>query len=139
MAWIIVVEPLIKAGGDSALALYISARLPARRRGDRDHRASTCWPCSASAARPARHLALVGAGIVAFAVSDIGYAYLNLIGAYASGGVTDIGWFAGFSLILLAARKPIRRPPATPRPSRATTAASRSACCCRTWRCSPRC
>ena len=50
---------------------------------------------------------LVGAGIVAFAVSDIGYAYLNLVGAYASGGVTDIGWFAGFSLILLAARKPV--------------------------------
>jgi diguanylate cyclase (GGDEF)-like protein/PAS domain S-box-containing protein len=110
MAWIFVVEPLIEAGGDSALALYISLTYPLgdvvivtivvymlalqRRRG-----------------RDFGQLALVGAGIVAFAVSDIGYAYLNLIGGYASGGVTDIGWFAGFSLILLAARKPL--PPAT--------------------------
>src|SRR5919112_3210765 len=52
-------------------------------------------------------LMLVGAGIAAFAISDIGYAYLNLIGVYASGGPTDIGWFVGFSLILLAARKPV--------------------------------
>ena len=110
MAWIFVVEPLIQAGGDSALALYISLTYPLgdvvivtivvymlamqRRRG-----------------RDFSQLALVGAGIVAFAISDIGYAYLNLIDGYASGGVTDIGWFAGFSLILLAARKPL--PPAT--------------------------
>ncbi|MEV4702366.1 EAL domain-containing protein [Actinoplanes sp. NPDC049316] len=108
MAWIFVVEALIEAGGDSALALYVSLAYPLgdvvivtivlymlamqRRRG-----------------RTAVHLALVGAGIVAFAISDIGYAYLNLIGAYASGGMTDIGWFAGFSLILLAAARPVAR------------------------------
>ncbi|MGA5304955.1 putative bifunctional diguanylate cyclase/phosphodiesterase [Nucisporomicrobium flavum] len=106
MAWIFVVEALIEAGGDSALALSVSLAYPLgdvvivtivvyllamqRRRG-----------------RTAAHFALVGAGIVAFAISDIGYAYLNLVGAYASGGVTDIGWFAGFSLILLAATRPL--------------------------------
>jgi diguanylate cyclase (GGDEF)-like protein/PAS domain S-box-containing protein len=52
-------------------------------------------------------LALVGGGIVAFAVSDICYAYLLLVDSYTTGSVTDIGWFAGFSLILLAARKPV--------------------------------
>jgi len=112
MAWIFVVEPLIKAGGDSALALYISLAYPL---GDvvivtlvvyllalpRQH------------GRTLGHLVLVGAGIVAFAISDIGYAYLNLTGAYASGGITDLGWFAGFALILLAARKPVSPPAAS--------------------------
>ncbi|GAA3914536.1 putative bifunctional diguanylate cyclase/phosphodiesterase [Actinoplanes auranticolor] len=109
IAWYLVIEPLIEAGGDSALALYLSLAYPLgdivmvtvvvymlalqRRRG-----------------RDFAHLALVGAGIVAFAVSDIGYAYLNLTGAYASGSGTDIGWFAGFSLILLAATKPAGNP-----------------------------
>ncbi|MGX6603038.1 putative bifunctional diguanylate cyclase/phosphodiesterase [Micromonosporaceae bacterium Da 78-11] len=104
-AWILVVAPLIEEGKDSPLALYVSLAYPLgdvvivtmvvymlalqRRRG-----------------RDFTRLALVGAGIGAFAVSDIGYAYLNLIGEYVSGSVTDIGWFAGFSLILLAARKP---------------------------------
>jgi diguanylate cyclase (GGDEF)-like protein/PAS domain S-box-containing protein len=61
-------------------------------------------------------LALIGAGIAAFAVSDIGYAYLNLLGGYVSGGVTDTGWFAGFSLILLAACKRVPAPSAADRP-----------------------
>ncbi|AGL20016.1 bifunctional diguanylate cyclase/phosphodiesterase [Actinoplanes sp. N902-109] len=106
IAWIFVVEPLIRAGGDSVLALYVSLAYPLgdvvivtiviymlalqRRRG-----------------RTFAHLALVGAGIAAFAVSDIGYAYLNLVDGYSSGGITDIGWFAGFSLILLAASRPV--------------------------------
>ncbi|MEU8236477.1 bifunctional diguanylate cyclase/phosphodiesterase [Actinoplanes sp. NPDC048967] len=116
IAWFVVIEPLIKAGGDSVLALYLSLAYPLgdivmvtivvymlalqRRRG-----------------RDFAHLALVAAGIVAFAASDIGYAYLNLTGAYASGSGTDIGWFAGFSLILLAATKPLgTADPAEPAP-----------------------
>jgi diguanylate cyclase (GGDEF)-like protein/PAS domain S-box-containing protein len=109
MAWIFVVAPLLEAGQDTAVALWVSLAYPLgdvvivtivlymlaqqRRRG-----------------RTFSQLALVGAGVVAFAVSDIGYAYLNLIGGYSSGGVTDIGWFAGFSLILLAAMKPVPPP-----------------------------
>jgi diguanylate cyclase (GGDEF)-like protein/PAS domain S-box-containing protein len=111
MAWIFVVEPLIKAGGDSALALYISLAYPL---GDVVIVTIVIYMLALQRERGSNlsHLALVGAGIVAFAVSDIGYAYLNLIGAYASGSVTDIGWFAGFSLILLAARKPVASPAA---------------------------
>jgi diguanylate cyclase (GGDEF)-like protein/PAS domain S-box-containing protein len=109
MAWIFVVEPLIRAGGDSALALYISLTYPL---GDVVIVTIVIYMLALqrSRGRTFSQLALVGAGIVAFAMSDIGYAYLNLVGAYASGGPTDIGWFAGFSLILLAARKPV--PPA---------------------------
>ena len=114
IAWFLVLEPLIEARDDSALTLYISLGYPLgdivmvtivvymlalqRRRG-----------------RDFGHLALVGAGTVAFAVSDIGYAYLNLTGAYVSGSATDIGWFAGFSLILLAATKPAGSPTAADR------------------------
>jgi diguanylate cyclase (GGDEF)-like protein/PAS domain S-box-containing protein len=110
MAWIFVVEPLIRAGGDSALALYISLTYPL---GDVVIVTIVIYMLALqrSRGRTFSQLALVGAGIVAFAISDIGYAYLNLIGVYASGGPSDIGWFVGFSLILLAARKPA--PPAT--------------------------
>ncbi|MEV6595615.1 bifunctional diguanylate cyclase/phosphodiesterase [Actinoplanes sp. NPDC051346] len=108
IAWIFVVHPLIEAGGDGRLALAVSLAYPLgdvvmitivvyllalrRRGGD-----------------ALGELALVGAGIVAFAVSDIEYAYLNLTGAYYPGDVTDIGWFAGFALILLAAARPVAR------------------------------
>jgi diguanylate cyclase (GGDEF)-like protein/PAS domain S-box-containing protein len=106
MAWILIVEPLIKAGGDSALTLYISLAYPL---GDVVIVTIVIYMLALQRQRGRNfsHLALVGVGIVAFAISDTGYVYLNLIGAYASGGVTDIGWFAGFSLILLAARKPV--------------------------------
>ncbi|HEU4346344.1 MAG TPA: EAL domain-containing protein [Actinoplanes sp.] len=106
IAWIIIVDPLINAGSDSALALAISLAYPL---GDVVIVTIVVYMLALQRqqGRNFAQLALVGAGIVAFAVSDIGYAYLNLIGAYASGGVTDIGWFAGFSLILLAARKPV--------------------------------
>ncbi len=106
IAWIVIVEPLIEAGGDSALALMISLAYPL---GDVVIVTIVVYMLALQRrhGRNFAQLALVGAGIVAFAVSDIGYAYLNLIGAYASGSVTDIGWFAGFSLILLAARRPV--------------------------------
>jgi diguanylate cyclase (GGDEF)-like protein/PAS domain S-box-containing protein len=106
MAWIFVVEPLIKAGRDSLLALFISLAYPL---GDVVIVTIVLYMLALQRqrGRNSSQLAMVGAGIVAFAISDIGYAYLNLVGAYASGGVTDLGWFAGFALILLAARKPI--------------------------------
>ncbi|AGZ44998.1 EAL domain-containing protein [Actinoplanes friuliensis] len=106
MAWIFVIEPLIEAGGDSALALYVSLAYPL---GDVVMVTIVVYMLALQRRRGRNfaHLALVGAGIAAFSISDIGYAYLSLIGAYHSGGVTDIGWFAGFSLILLAATKPV--------------------------------
>ncbi len=106
MAWIFVIEGLLKQGSDGGLALPISLTYPL---GDVVMLTIVVYMLALQrrGGRNFSHLALVGAGIVAFAISDIGYAYLNLIGKYASGGVTDIGWFAGFSLILLAARKPV--------------------------------
>ncbi|MFF5081361.1 putative bifunctional diguanylate cyclase/phosphodiesterase [Actinoplanes sp. NPDC000266] len=105
IAWIFVVSPLLENGRGSGLALYISLAYPL---GD----VVTITIVLYMLAQQRRHgrtfaqLALVGAGISAFAVSDIAYAYLQLVDRYSSGGPTDIGWFAGFLLILLAAVKP---------------------------------
>ncbi|WP_051807220.1 putative bifunctional diguanylate cyclase/phosphodiesterase [Actinoplanes subtropicus] len=106
IAWIFVVAPLLDGGHDSTLGLYVSLTYPL---GDVVIVTIVLYMLAQQrrGGRTLDHLALVGVGIVGFAVSDIGYAYLNLTGAYSSGGVTDIGWFAGFSLILLAATKPI--------------------------------
>ncbi|RZU49304.1 diguanylate cyclase/phosphodiesterase with PAS/PAC sensor(s) [Krasilnikovia cinnamomea] len=105
VAWLVAIEPLLHAGGNGGLALAISLAYPLadivivtivvymfvlRRR---THAVTV-------------RLALVGTGMTAFAVADIGYAYFNLVGTYASGAVTDTGWFAGFALLLLAACAP---------------------------------
>ncbi|MEV7623301.1 EAL domain-containing protein [Actinoplanes sp. NPDC089786] len=105
IAWILIITPMLNAGHDSMLALPISLAYPL---GDVVIVTIVIYMTALQRqqGRDFGRLALVGAGVVAFAISDIGYAYLNLIGIYQSGGVTDIGWFAGFSLILLAARKP---------------------------------
>jgi len=103
VSWVMLIGPAISAGADSDLALLISLSYPlgdlvivtvvvfsvARRRQ------------GGSAPIP---LALVGTGIVTFAVADSGFFYLNLIGAYSSGAVIDLGWFVGFTFIMLAAR-----------------------------------
>ncbi|MCW2582852.1 MAG: hypothetical protein JWQ53_1642, partial [Klenkia sp.] len=50
-------------------------------------------------------LALVGAGLTAFSVSDSAFAYVAATGAYV-GSSLDLGWIAGFLLIALAALSP---------------------------------
>ena len=50
-------------------------------------------------------LALVGAGLVAFSVSDSAFAYVAATGGYV-GSSLDLGWVAGFLLIALAALSP---------------------------------
>ena len=51
-------------------------------------------------------LRLVGAGILAFAIADSGFAYLALSDTYSSGNMIDSGWFIGYLLLFAAARKP---------------------------------
>jgi hypothetical protein len=54
--------------------------------------------------RPVRvHLALVMAGIVAFAVADSSFTYLTEINSYSGGSFLDAGWVAGYLLIGLGA------------------------------------
>jgi diguanylate cyclase (GGDEF)-like protein len=53
-----------------------------------------------------RALALIGLGLLAFAVSDSAYSYLTYLNAYGNGNVFDTGYVAGYLLILLAASVP---------------------------------
>ena len=41
------------------------------------------------------------------AFADSGFAYLTATNAYASGQLVDVGWFLGYTLILLAAAAPV--------------------------------
>ncbi|GAA0454597.1 hypothetical protein Ade02nite_03080 [Paractinoplanes deccanensis] len=105
IAWIFGISPLLEQGRDSGLALYIGLAYPL---GDVVTITIVLYMLAQQRrnGRTFGQLALVGAGISAFAVSDITYGYLSLTDQYSSGGPTDIGWFAGFALILLAAVKP---------------------------------
>jgi diguanylate cyclase (GGDEF)-like protein/PAS domain S-box-containing protein len=103
ISWIVVLGTVVANGGESLLGQGISIYYPlgdvvlvtmvlyvflrVRRQGQR-------VPMS---------LRLVAAGIVGFAFADSGFTYLTLTGDYHSGSVIDLGWFAGFALIGLAA------------------------------------
>jgi diguanylate cyclase (GGDEF)-like protein/PAS domain S-box-containing protein len=51
-------------------------------------------------------LPLIGVGLVALAVADSGFVYLTTAGVYSSGNWIDLGWGAGFCVLLLAAMRP---------------------------------
>ncbi|BBH64000.1 hypothetical protein ACTI_06850 [Actinoplanes sp. OR16] len=51
-------------------------------------------------------LALFAAGMLAFAISDIGYAYLRLVHDDGVGRLLDLGWLAGYGLIVAGALRP---------------------------------
>ena len=103
ISWITVLGSVVANGGESILGqaisiyyplgdvvlvtmvLYVFLRL--RQQGQR-------MPLS---------LRLVALGVVGFAFADSGFTYLTLINRYHSGSVIDLGWFAGFALMGLAA------------------------------------
>lgn len=100
VSWVTVIGPLYEAGSESWLEMVIGLSYPlgdvalvsivliVAARADRGYRGS--------------HL-LLGAGIVAFAVADSGFAYLTLRDAYVSGNPIDVGWAIGYGLMALAA------------------------------------
>ena len=49
---------------------------------------------------------LLGAGLLSLAVADTSFAYLTQEGAYSTGALSDVGWFAGYLLVATAARRP---------------------------------
>ncbi|AGZ42644.1 putative bifunctional diguanylate cyclase/phosphodiesterase [Actinoplanes friuliensis] len=112
VSWILVIDPMRSAGAESTLGLYVLLSYPlsdvvlvtvvlymlALLRRDR---------------QDAGPLMLIGAAMLVIGVADSVYAYATLHGDYASGGLLDIGWFAGFGLVLLAARLPGSGTPVT--------------------------
>ena len=49
---------------------------------------------------------LIGGALLWIALADSAYAYLTAKGDYATGDLTDVGWFVGYLVLALAALKP---------------------------------
>jgi diguanylate cyclase (GGDEF)-like protein/PAS domain S-box-containing protein len=111
ISWIFVIHPLIDASGgtvvdlvaalsrpvgDVVLITAVLVTLALLRRGCPDY----------------RPLMLVAAATLLIGISGSAYAHATLDARPTSSGLLDTGWFAGFSLVLLAARR--RERPAGP-------------------------
>jgi diguanylate cyclase (GGDEF)-like protein/PAS domain S-box-containing protein len=107
ISWIFVLKPLIHEGSDSTFGLSVVLAYPVSdvvlvtvvlymlallRRGGQD----------------TVPLMLIGAAMVLLGLSDTVYAFLTLDSDYSSGGLIDVGWFAGFGLVVIAALWPDR-------------------------------
>ncbi|GAA2384613.1 bifunctional diguanylate cyclase/phosphodiesterase [Dactylosporangium salmoneum] len=105
ITWVLILGPLVRQGADSSLGLLVTLWYPG---GDVVVLTVVLFMVARlrRGGRRPMSLPLVGAGLAAFTVSDSGYAYLTLLDSYGSGNVLDLGWFTGFALILLAARRP---------------------------------
>jgi diguanylate cyclase (GGDEF)-like protein/PAS domain S-box-containing protein len=105
-SWVMVLRPLFRSGGDDLLSMAISLAYPI---GDVVVGTIVLFVLArAPMGRGTREtpLPLLGGGLVAIAVADSGFVYLTAVGSYSSGALIDAGWFLGYLLILLAARKP---------------------------------
>jgi diguanylate cyclase (GGDEF)-like protein/PAS domain S-box-containing protein len=105
-SWVLVLRPLFRSGGDDLLGQVISLAYPIG-----DVVVGTIVLFILARARMGRGtrgtpLPLLGGGLVAIAVADSGFVYLTAVGSYSSGALIDGGWFVGYLLVLLAARKP---------------------------------
>ena len=105
-SWVLVLRPLFRSGGDDLLGQVISLAYPIG-----DVVVGTIVLFMLARARMGRGtrgtpLPLLGGGLVAIAVADSGFVYLTAVGSYSSGALIDAGWFLGYLLVLLAARKP---------------------------------
>ena len=105
-SWVLVLRPLFRSGGDDLLGQAISLAYPIG-----DVVVGTIVLFILARARMGRGtrgtpMLLLGGGLVAIAVADSGFVYLTAVGSYTSGALIDTGWFLGYLMVLLAARKP---------------------------------
>jgi diguanylate cyclase (GGDEF)-like protein len=110
-SWILVLGPLFEAGGDSLLGTILSLAYPV---GDVVTITMLIFALlrarqGGEAAR--QPLYLVGLGLTGIALADSGFVYLTSQTSYTSGSFIDIGWFAGFAVLFVAARRPERPAP----------------------------
>ena len=110
-SWILVLGPLFEAGGDSLLGTILSLAYPV---GDVVTITMLIFALlrarqGGEAAR--QPLYLVGLGLTGIALADSGFVYLTSQTSYTSGSLIDIGWFAGFAVLFVAARRPERPAP----------------------------
>ncbi|HZQ77247.1 MAG TPA: EAL domain-containing protein [Acidimicrobiia bacterium] len=110
-SWILVLGPLFAAGGDGLLATVLSLAYPVG-----DVVTITMLIFAILRARLGgeagrQPLYLIGLGLTAIALSDSAFVYLTSQTSYGSGSFIDIGWFVGFAVLFVAARRPERAAP----------------------------
>jgi diguanylate cyclase (GGDEF)-like protein len=110
-SWILVLGPLFVAGGENLLSTALSLAYPVG-----DVLTITLLIFALLRARQGGEAArqplyLVGLGLTGIALADSGFVYLTSQTSYTSGSLIDIGWFAGFAILFVAARRPERPAP----------------------------
>jgi diguanylate cyclase (GGDEF)-like protein/PAS domain S-box-containing protein len=103
VAWVLVIAPLTARNGGELGTLTLLA-YPA---GDVVLIAVVCYLFALlrRGGRDSVSLTLIAAALVLIGTSDACYAYAALAGAETAGGPADLGRFAGFALVVLAARR----------------------------------
>jgi diguanylate cyclase (GGDEF)-like protein/PAS domain S-box-containing protein len=105
VSWVLLLHTLFQAGADNGVSQAIGLAYPIG-----DVVVGTIVLFMLTRARRSHGatevpLLLLGGGLVAWAVADSGFVYLTASGAYSSGALIDSGWFLGYILILVAARR----------------------------------
>lgn len=105
VSWVLVLGPVVSGGATGPLAAVIGIAYPV---GDVIMGTIVLFAMARSrlgSPLGRATLLLLGGGLLAIAVSDSGFSYLVLQDAYASGMRIDAGWFIGYLLVFLAARR----------------------------------
>ena len=116
-SWVTVLGPIAHSSSDSWLNKIILLAYPVGDVALVTLVAYVLLRVRATGVRPAVPLGLIAVALGGFAVADSGYAYLSLVGRYASGNPIDSGWLGGFTVLFVAAVVAPRRselPASTP-------------------------
>jgi hypothetical protein len=101
-SWSLVLGPVFRAGENTVVEQAIVLAYPA---GD-VILATIVFVVVARIRVGGAPVLLLGAGLLSLAVADSSFAYLTQEGTYSSGALSDVGWFAGYLLVAVAARRP---------------------------------
>ena len=101
-SWALVLGPVFRAGEGSVLEQAIALAYPA---GD-VVLVTIVFVVVARIRVGGAPVLLLGAGLLSLAVADTGFAYLTQEGVYRTGVPTDVGWLAGYLLVVAAAWRP---------------------------------
>jgi diguanylate cyclase (GGDEF)-like protein len=99
ISWVTALGAVVHAGGDTHFAIAVSIAYPA---GDIVTLTLTVLLVARSMTNR-WSLLLLGGGLVSMAVSDSAFTYLTAVGRYHTGDPVDLGWYAAFAMMGLAA------------------------------------
>jgi diguanylate cyclase len=106
-SWALVLGPVFRARAGGVLEQMLALAYPA---GDVVV-ATIVFVVLTGSRRGPVPLGLLGGALLCLTVADTGFAYFTQTGAYHTGFVTDVGWFAGYLLVAAAALRPARTGP----------------------------